>query len=99
MYKCLLYLDSTGMYSSQWISHIRTILNNCGMSGIWLDQQVNNPEWLKNAVERKLKDQWITTWHSNILTKGICKSYNMYKELYALEDYLVKLRKPIRIPD
>lgn len=62
MYKCLLHLDSTGIYSSQWITHIRTILNNCGMSGIWLDQHVNNPLWLKNAVERKLKDQWITTW-------------------------------------
>ena len=36
----LLFLDSTGMYSSPWINHIRNILNNCGMSGIWLEQQV-----------------------------------------------------------
>ena len=63
------------------------------MSSIWLEQQVNNTEWLKRAVERKLKDQWITTWHTNISTKGICKSYSMYKELYVLEDYLLKLRK------
>ena len=62
-----------------------------------LEQQVNNTEWLKRAVERKLKDQWITTWHTNISTKGICKSYSMYKELYVLEDYLLKLRKNIKI--
>ena len=52
----------------------------------------------KKAVERKLKDQWISTWHSNISTKGICKSYNMYKEMYVLEDYLLRLGKSIRIP-
>ena len=98
MYTSLLYLDSIGMYSSPWINHIRNILNSCGMSGIWIDQQVNNPEWLRKAVERKLKDQWITTWHSNISTKGICKNYNVYKELYVLEEYLLKLRKNIRIP-
>ena len=37
MYKSILYLDSTNMYSSLWISYIRNILNSCGMSGIWLD--------------------------------------------------------------
>ncbi len=98
MYASLLHLHSTNRYSSPWICHIRDVLNNCGMSGIWLDQQVNNPEWLKKAVERKLKDQWITTWYSNIFTKGICRSYSLYKEMYALEDYLLRLRKNIRIP-
>lgn len=60
------------------------------MSGVWLDQYINYPEWLKKAMERKLKDQWISTWYSNISTKGICKSYSMCKELYVLEDYLLK---------
>lgn len=30
---------------------------------------------------------------TNLLATGICKSYNMYKSLHVLEDYLVKLRK------
>uniref|UniRef100_A0A0N7ZBB2 Reverse transcriptase domain-containing protein n=1 Tax=Scylla olivacea TaxID=85551 RepID=A0A0N7ZBB2_SCYOL len=98
MYKSLLHLDSTGMYSSPWICHIRNILNNCGMSGIWMDQQTNNPEWLRKAVENKLKDHWITSWFRNISTKGLCKSYRMYKDLYCREDYLLKLKKSIRMP-
>ena len=61
MYTRLLYLDSTNLYSSPWISDIRNILNRCGMSDLGLDQQINNLEWLKKAVERKLKDQCITT--------------------------------------
>lgn len=68
------------------------------MSGIWLDQQINNTEWLKKAVERKLKDQWISIWQSNILIKGICKSHSLYKEKYVLEDYILRLGKNIRIP-
>ncbi len=55
MYTSLLYLDLNNRYSSPWICHIRDILNSCGMSGIWLNQHVNNPEWLKKAVERRLK--------------------------------------------
>lgn len=98
IYLCMLHLDSTGSYSSPWINHVKNILNNCGMSGFLLYQQVDNPEWLKKAVERKLKDHWIATWHSEILTKGVCRSYNMYKQLYVLEDYLLKLAKNIRIP-
>ncbi len=57
MYTRLLYLESNNRYSSPWICDIRDILNSCGMSGIWLDQQVNHPEWLKKEVERRLKDQ------------------------------------------
>ncbi len=43
IYQCLVYLDSAGMFTSPWIKHIRCILNNCGMSGIWINQQIDNP--------------------------------------------------------
>ena len=68
------------------------------MSATWLYQHVNNPAWLKKGVERTLKDQWIQTWSSNILTKGICSSYNEFKSLYDMEDYLLKLNKNVRVP-
>lgn len=97
LYTCLLYLDSSKWYLSPWICHNRSIFNNCGMSGIWLDQQFHNPDWLKKAIERRLKDQRITTWCSNILTKGICKSNKMYKAMYVQEYDLLRLRKNIRI--
>ena len=67
------------------------------MSGAWLTQSVNNPRNFKKAIELRLKDQWITTWNTNLVMKNICSSYRMYKTVYGMEEYLVKLSKKCRI--
>ncbi len=97
MYKCLLQLHTSGVYSSPWITFIRSICNDCGMSGIWTSQSIVNPKWFKQAVKLRLKDQWITKWSNNLQNKSICSSYNLFKEIYVLEDYLLKLSKGNRI--
>ena len=97
MYKCLLELDTSGIYSSPWIAYVKSICNDCGMSGAWLTQSVNNPNSFKKAIEIRLKDQWITTWNTNLIMKNICNSYRMYKVVYVMEEYLVKLSMKNRI--
>ena len=97
MYTCLLQLHSSGVYSSPWLDYIRNICNECGLSGVWLSQTVNNPKLFMKIVEQKLKDLWITTWYGNITTKAICSSYRLYKEVYGIEEYLVRLNKTSRI--
>ena len=67
------------------------------MSGAWLTQSVNNPNSFKKAIEIRLKDQWITTWNTNLIMKNICNSYRMYKVVYVMEEYLVKSSKKNRI--
>lgn len=34
MYQCLLHLDRSGLYTSPWIASVKSLLNECGMSGI-----------------------------------------------------------------
>ena len=58
---------------------------------------VNNSLNFKKAIELRLKDQWITTCNTNLLTKIICSSYRMFKVVYGMEEYLVKLSKRNRI--
>ncbi len=70
MYKCLLHLDRSDIYTSSWLACIKNICNECGMSWLWITQNVPNVMWGKKAVELRLKDQWITTWRSNIETKS-----------------------------
>ena len=96
MYCCLWQLDEQGLYSSPWLIHIRNICNNCDMSGVWNSQTVVNPTWFKKAVERRLKDHWITLGSANLVSKSICSSYKIYKHVFGLEDYL-KLNKVNRI--
>lgn len=57
MYKCLLHLDMTGSYSSPWITCIKYICNECGMSWVWESQNVTSLTWFKKAILLRLKDQ------------------------------------------
>ncbi len=96
MYQCLLYLDRLGLYTSPWIASVKNLLNECGMSGIWLAQSVPNTVPLRKAVERKLMDQWISTWYHNFSTNAIYNNYNAFKGVYEIEPYLTKLTKNSR---
>ena len=97
MYKCLLQLHTSGIYLSPWLECIRNICIECGMSGVWMSQTVNNPIWFRKAVEQKLRDIWITKWYGNVTSRAICSTYKLYKEIYGIEEYLVKLPKNTRI--
>ena len=64
---------------------------------MWDSKTVVNADLFKKVVEIRLKDQWITTWNANLVAKSVCSSYKIYKHIYCLEEYLVKLNKANRI--
>ena len=97
IYTCLLQLYMSGIFISPWLDCIRGICIECGLSGVWQSQTIGNVRWFLKTVEQRLKDLWISTWYRNIITKGICSSYSVYKEVYGIEEYLVKLAKTNRI--
>jgi hypothetical protein len=58
LYK-LMYINLINYgYENNWLSFIQKyILNNCGMSNIWLIQNSCSSVWLSHSVKQKLKDQ------------------------------------------
>ena len=50
---------------------------------------VQKSNWV--LVKFRLKDYWITTWHHNLPWKFLYCSYNMYIQVYGMEEYLTKL--------
>ncbi len=56
LHQCLFHFDTARLYSLPWLKEV----NNCGLSGVWLQQEVPNPVWLRKAVQQRLRDQWIT---------------------------------------
>ncbi len=42
-------------------------------------------------------DQWISTWYHNLSANAICSNYIMFKGVYELELYLIRLTKNSRI--
>ena len=69
-------------------SFIQNILNNCGMSNIWLNQNGCSSVWLSSSVEQKLKDQFFQEWseYMNSTSKGLC--YRIFKTELKIEKYI-----------
>ena len=53
IYECMYRLHTEGKYSSPWLLHIKNVLNHCGLSHVWLDQEIVNFKWLKMVVEQR----------------------------------------------
>ena len=97
MYQCLIKMYNENTFKSPWLKYIENLLNNSGMSGIWISQEVNNNLWLKLAFERNVKDQWISEWSSLLNSRSSCSTYVSYKDSFTLESYLVRLPKQYRV--
>ncbi len=51
MYQCLYKLYNENSFRSPWLKYIKTLLNNSGMSDIWMAQEIYNSVWLKLAFQ------------------------------------------------
>lgn len=60
-------------------------------------QDVSNSRWVKKAMEQRLKDQWLVTWHHNLETKSFSSSYRVFKTDFGREQYLEQLIKGDRL--
>ena len=75
MYNILFKLDRHNTYSAKWITAIKNILNECGLSYIWRTQTFTSELWLKNFIESILKDQFYQKWASDISNSNKCINY------------------------
>ena len=91
MYRSLLNLYNRGEYCSAWITNIKNVLDNCGLSGVWHSQSFMNSNWLKNKVKQVLQDQFIQKWRSELNNMTSCDTYVNFKEVFELENYLITL--------
>ena len=99
-YRCLLSEFRRDSYRSKWLCKIKSILDNCGFSDLWLDQlrTVPNADWIKMTVKRRLCDQFVQGWSQEIFTSPKCLNYRVFKRSFEFEKYLVDLPQRLRIP-
>lgn len=89
LYKFLFNMVSNK--KSPWLEYIKGILINCGFSGVWDAQKIENPRWLVRSIKQKNKDLYINHWFSNVDASPSCINYRLFKENFALENYMLKL--------
>ena len=66
MYKLMFELDQKNVYHHPWIVYVRTSLNQLGFSEYWLNQNVPSPNYFRNIVKLRIKDQFVQLWQSEI---------------------------------
>ena len=69
-----------------WLQHVKTILDECGLSYVWYNQTfAGSSSALANLVENSLKAQYLQTWSSNVNESAKCYNYIIYKTEHKFE--------------
>jgi hypothetical protein len=75
----------------KWISYVKSIFDDTGLSFIWNDQIPMERNVLKNLISSKLNNQFIQKWFSQMNNSSRGLFYSEYKRGFSIEKYLVKL--------
>lgn len=92
----ILYDDfSANSFDFPWIHNVKSILDEVGMSNIWINQNPQNSNWLANTVFQKNQDQFKQSWSALLNESSKCVNYRMFKTEHKFEKYLISL--PIKL--
>ena len=93
LYKLMLNLSDENNEISKWITFVQNILNECGLTFIWMQQNFPSEQWLKITIKTILQDQYKQTWYSNVFHSPKSINYRIYKTEHVFEKYLHILNK------
>ena len=76
-----------------WVKCVRNILNECGLSYIFENNDFLNRKWLKAKVSQTLKDQNLQKWSDLLCNSSKAINYCIIKNDLSFEFYLDELPK------
>ena len=95
MYNIVSHITHMGFNELKWSSYVKSILDECGLGYIWLNQHTTTREvstsWLKAKVKTSLCDQFSQNWQEMIDTNKNCQAYKCLKSTHGVEQYLLRL--------
>lgn len=74
----LIYCKFLNGVNSGWISYLKSIFDECGMSNIWYSQSFSNIDWIVKSIKQKLCDQFIQKWNSDCYNSTKGTSYRLF---------------------
>lgn len=97
LYKFLVLQYQRGNMSNSWIVGVKNILDMCGFSNIWYEQDIVNVKWISTIVKQRLQGQYIQKWSSDIIDSSKGQIYKIFKKNFNYENYInilpLRLRK------
>ena len=88
LYKIILQLHLENKMHSKWLSHIEQLLNEAGMTNIWMTHDLPNAAWLKHSYKLRAHDQYKQKCLSLIHESEKCVLYKFFKTEHSYENYL-----------
>ena len=93
----VLYNNSVNYhYDFPWLQNVKSILDEVGMSNIWIYQHPQNSSWLSKTVLLKLQDQYKQSWSASINDSSKCLNYKIFKTEHKFENYLIRMSPKMR---
>ena len=73
LYEYIYQMDCNNIYSTLWISKLKSILQKCGMFYIWVNQAtITDVNIIKKLICKRIDDMWLQTWRANLTTHIRC---------------------------
>ena len=82
----LFYRDE---YKSKWLSRVKYILDNSGLSYMWDNQQLLNSKQCKTIIHKRMEDLALQKWFSDVSVSSLCITYRLFKKQLNFEEYLL----------
>jgi len=89
IYMISLNLFMRGEYEVKWLSRVKRILDNCGLSYVWYNQDTIDNKRCKSIIHRRIEDIALHNWYSQISTSSMCTMYRIFKKQLVFEKYLL----------
>jgi hypothetical protein len=97
IYRLMFILHQSNPIHFKWITYVKSIFDECGLSFIWNDQIHMNRNVLKSVLKQKLLDQYIQHWFQQINSSSRGEFYGIFKTEFKQEPYLIRLHSSDRI--
>jgi len=89
-------LYDQNIYKSVWLSKIKNILDNMGMTHLFNDITNINRNHFKNSVKLRLNDIHNQNWSSQVFNNSTCLNYRSMTTHKQLQNYFNKLPSQYR---
>ncbi len=76
-------------YKAHWLVRVKSILDNCGLSYLWHNQQVIDTKESKKIIHKQIEDLALQSWYANISASSMCAMYRLFKRQLTFDNYLL----------
>ena len=79
MYQLLYSIYQSRVINSNWITYVKSLLDDTGLSYVWNNQCILHTNDIKITAKEILSDKCVPKWHSYIEQASRGEFYSMFK--------------------